>query len=265
MHSNTISITKSFSIDEKRKKYTKKIKKNRFIKFLIVSFLWTVILIFLFSPFSKVKYYNIQGNIYLSEEEIIDIANIDNNILFFLLDENKIENVLQNELYINNSKIILDFQHANIEIKEIYPVATIGENYLLSNGNIIEQSYYMYKERINSRPIIATPIDYDKRVELSSLLSVVDNSLIDKMKEIKIIEKTGYTLCDIQFIDPLVGYLNIRLDFSLIDQKLDNQEYNYIVEEIAKEDIIYTEDLQAYVRYDLINIHDFVIVEQFEE
>lgn len=264
---NTINYTKTFSIDLKRKKYHDNIKKNRIIRLCLVLIVWVLITVFLLTPLSKVKSINAEGNVYIEDEYILNKVNIDQNIPFFLLDYKKIKNELEQDEYILRVNVNNRFNSLIIEIEEIYPVCETENYYLLSNGTLIKKSDYPYNDLVNHVPSLNNDLSTNLRVELVSKLSMINIEILNKMEDINLfsdgIEGKIYYLCDIEFYDEKVGYFILRMDLPYLNTKLTKNNYDFITNEIENQGIISSKENPLKIRYDLISINEFIIVDSF--
>ncbi len=264
---NTINYTKTFSIDLKRKKYHDNIKKNRIIRLCLVLIVWALIAVFLLTPLSKVKSINAEGNVYIEDEYILNNVNIDKNIPFFLLDYKKIKTDLEDDEFISKVSISNKFNVLTIKINEIYPVAEIESEYLLSNGSLIKKNDYPYNDLVNHVPSLNSDLSTNLRVELGSKLSMINIEILNKMEDINLfskgIEGKIYYLCDIEFYDEKVGYFILRMDLPYLNNKLEKNNYDFITNEIENQGIISSKENPLKIRYDLISINEFIIVDSF--
>lgn len=270
MQSQTNSYTKSFSIDQERENYHNKMKKRKLSRLSVVVFIWILVITYFILPFSKIGDYQINGNVFIDEEEIRTILHIDSKMLIFLFDKSNGEELLNANSYIKTVNIKKKFFKMIIEIEEIYPVAQFDDKLLLNNKILMNKDDYLYQEKLNSIPFLNGDIDDTSQPVLYSNLAKVDTDVLLKMKNIQVIKKgveeSNYYICDIEFFDEKIGYMMIRVDLSKLDFKFRLKYYNFIINHIEKEKedaIMYPENDPVYVRYDLPNNIDYIIVESF--
>lgn len=259
--------TKSFLIDQERKKYHNKMKKRKVFRFSVVVFVWIILLTYFFMPFSRVKNLQVNGNVFVSEEEIKNIMNLDSKMLIVLVDESKAVDRLNMHPYINNIKVKKSLFKMSVEVKENYPVGYVGDKLLLSNNTLINESEYEYIEKIVSLPIISGEITEEIRLKLISKILKIDKSISSNINSIEIIKKGAeesyYYVCNIGIKDEKIGYMMLKVELNKLDYKFALKEYNFIVSYVQKNDIIYTEINPVYIRYDLLSDFEFLIVENF--
>lgn len=105
--------------------------KNRY--FLLGIFFGLVILLVLFfiSDYSKVYHISVDGNYYLSDEDVIKIADISEESRYLLVISSLKENSLKKSAYINDAKVEkLDDHIIKITVEENKQVGYISENNL---------------------------------------------------------------------------------------------------------------------------------------
>ena len=124
---------------EKAQKRTR----NFFIRLICVAFSTVVLLSYFALPISKVKSCNIEGNYYLSREDVLDIIGVNDNTFLFEINKKNADEYLSNHPLVNEAKISHSFFHLNIEIDEISPsVRDFENNVYLKNGQAIDLEKY---------------------------------------------------------------------------------------------------------------------------
>ena len=88
---------------------------------------------------------NVKGNVYLSQKEIIELANI-KNTWWWLVDGNKLKNKLEEYPNIDNVSVSKGINGLNISILEKYPLAIKDNKYLMNTTlKLLEKEEYPLK------------------------------------------------------------------------------------------------------------------------
>ncbi len=122
-----------------------------FIRLGIVFLVCLIIGIYLLSPLSSASLMKLTGNIYLNNEDIYSILNINNSnkTSLFTLDKNKCEETLNNYPFIKESKVTLTPFSFNVDIIENAPTAKYENTYYSSCGEIIDNKYFINESLID--------------------------------------------------------------------------------------------------------------------
>lgn len=168
----------------KQIKYSKNTKKKRKLKLgRIFLFLLVLILIFYllkFICYFPIKNIFIEGNTYISDQEIIDMAKIENYPSIFKYSSKEIEKRLEKNDYIKNAIV------RKRKLKEIY--IKIEENTVLFYNSKTKKTILLDGRELDKElngPILINYVPnkvYDKLVEK---IKLVDKSIIDRISEIK--------------------------------------------------------------------------------
>ena len=172
--------------DFKRQKVFATNKKISFVIGLVLA-LATVLVLYFVSDYSKIYHISVEGNVYLNDEDIVKISELNENDNFLFVVPFLKEHKLLNSPYIEEAKIYkLDDNLIKIVVKEVKQIAYLNEDYeskiLLQNGERItldENNYYL----INKLPLLE---GYTKEqiVEILRGFKQVDYKIINEISEI---------------------------------------------------------------------------------
>lgn len=166
-------------MSKKGKKNKRKLNKKRFFKFIIFVFL---IILFIYGIVNvKIKNIYISGNDFLSDQQIIDIANIKNYPNSLNNNSMTIKKRLENNTYILSAKVYKTgfINKVHIKIEENYPLFYYQpENkYVLYNG-----------DKIDDKSTVVTVINkipdtvYNKFL---NLMQRINKDILNRMSEIE--------------------------------------------------------------------------------
>lgn len=192
--------TLSFSEDSLQR-YLKIKRSNFFKRLAVLVVLWGLIVGYFVSPLSKVGTPTIEGNYYLSSEEIRNISQIDSSKHLWKNDTKNQINLLESHPLIKNVEITVNIFGVHIEIEETYPIAKVQSsstgssiadfNYYLSDSSLVlGEAVFQSKplsNAINSveRLPILTNIDDNEILEkILKQLSDIELNIIGKIKEV---------------------------------------------------------------------------------
>jgi len=161
----------------------KKNKRKLNIKRVLIALVFFLILVFLFYKILTIRIKNIyiSGNEFLSDQEIIDLANLEdypnsiNNL------SNKLEKILENNIYILSA----DVRKKNL-LSSVY--INIEENYPLFYYSIEEKTILFDGKKDNKTYTIPTVINqipdtvYDKFIKN---MRKVDKDILNRMSEVE--------------------------------------------------------------------------------
>ena len=163
----------------------KKQKRRRKINYKALFFLICPIIIIVFIVIHitnfKVQNIYIEGNEFISDQQIIDIAELSNYPKVIKLNKKKIkDNLIKNE-YISNAKInYSNFgREISIKIEENIPVIyyQYDETYILSDGSYVKDKY--------SLPVLINQTPDNILKKLVKKLSTIDRSVLNRISEIR--------------------------------------------------------------------------------
>ena len=134
--------TMTFSIDEEQLAYHIRHKRRKIIRLLICLIIWAIMVIYLLTPLSTYKMMNVKGNVYLSEDDILNLADI-KSTWWWIVDSDKLKNKLEEHPNIDNVSISKGFEGLNISILEKYPLAIKNDKYLMNTTlELLEKDKY---------------------------------------------------------------------------------------------------------------------------
>ncbi len=198
---------------EKSQKRTR----NFFVRLICVAFFGAIYLSYFALPISKAKSCIINGNYYLSREQIFSIAGINESTFLFNIDVKNIDEYLNNYPLISKSDIKCSFFNFKINIDEKSPaVKDKDDNIYLKDGTNIN------KEELKS------VFNDDKINALPYILKDNDNYYSFN-------DDTRYILYELSLI--FVAIYNINVDF--VDFDKENKYFSfYIVNEKNKNEYV---------------------------
>ncbi len=170
------NIKKKNTIKKKTKK--RKLKIGRI--FLVILFL--VIIIFLAKTFLKfpIKNFYITGNINLKDQEIIDLAKLQNYPSIFKYTKGEIEKNIEKSPYIKS---------ASVKIKKFSEVhINVIENTVLFYNSNTKKTVLLDKTEVNKElkaPILINYVPDKVYKKLIDKLSLIDLNIINRISEIK--------------------------------------------------------------------------------
>ena len=172
--------------DAKTKSTFRLIKKRCFLIGILFGFVLLCAL-YLISDLSNIYRISVDGNVYLKDEDIIELSELNDSSKFLLTIPKKIETKLTSSPYIEEAKVsLLDDRVVNITVKEVKQVGYIFEdgtsNILLINGDRVlldENNYYLIEK-------IPAILGYNKE-QLNEVLrgfKLIDYETINEISEI---------------------------------------------------------------------------------
>lgn len=166
-------------MSKKGKKNKRKLNKKRFLKFIIFVFLITLFIYGIVNV--KIKNIYISGNDYLSDQQIIDIANIKNYPNSLNNNSITIKKRLENNTYILSAKVYKTgfINKVHIKVEENYPLFYYQpENkYVLYNG-----------DKIDDKSTVVTVINKIPDTVYSKFLNLmqrINKDILNRMSEIE--------------------------------------------------------------------------------
>ena len=251
-NTNTIA----FSIDQERLAYHSKNKRRKIIRLLVCLIIWGIIAIYLATPLSTYKMMHVKGNVYLKEEEILDLLDI-KSTWWWLVDSEKVKTILEEHPNIDNVSISKGTKGLNISILEIYPLAIINETYLMNDGNILKIEKY--------------PLSIDKIIDISELttesLSVFSNEYIHVDLAIRELFSRATMLDDKTIV--MEGkfdessHFKIFLNLDCLRIKLSSNNFLKIKSEILgkinEHNVQYSQENPCIVEYNFKDIYEYKV------
>lgn len=228
-----LNDTKNLSSSEESLQKYLKIKKHSFTSRLVVFLaLWGIIVGYFVSPLSKVGNPNIDGNRYLTNQDIIEISKLDSSL--YLWENNTKEQVslLSNHPLIKNVEITVNVFGVYIEVEETYPMAKVKSS--TSGNDLADFDYYLSDKTLvkgeavfQSEPLtkairsmqrlpLLTNVNNEEMLKMVlTQLSEIDLEVVNKIKEIKYVD--DYLASDeIVVLKILIDKAYLNLDGDLI-------------------------------------------------
>lgn len=159
----------------------RKLKKGAIFVLLLILLVVVFSSIVYFVIGSEVKNIYIYGNTNLTDQEIIELAKLQDYPNFYTTSFNKIENNIKKNPLIKKLKVKkIFFQQVHIYIEEYKILFKSDEKYTLENG----QEITLLKDNYNV-PILINYVPNTKMESFISKLKEVDDSVLIKISEIK--------------------------------------------------------------------------------
>lgn len=264
MENHTETYTKTYSIDLERANYHLKLKDRKKKRILIVAIVWVLIFVYMITPLSRVNL-KVNGNVYYSKQDLIDLSYLNENTLWWLLNEDNIIESLEAHDYIENVSIKKSVFGTKMTIKEIYPVGENNDTYIMNNSLIINKNDYSLNYKINNITDFSKIASSDIE-EVSSKYSYVNLNVRNNINEIEVVKNSrDYKFIKLYGYDENVGYFIIKTDLVYLDSKFDNNKYTEIIEEMKKNNVKYSKDNPCLVAYHELDEEAFSIVDSFQE
>lgn len=163
---------------KKKKHLTKKAK----IIFLVTPLLITILICYFTLIDHSIRGIYIENNTILSDNQIIELANIKNYPNFYTTSKNKIKKNIKKNPYIKDVKVNKKFFHEiHIKITEYRPLFIYNET-----GNIVlETKQEVKNDNTLVLPILINYVPKDKYNDLITKLNRIDQTILNKISEIK--------------------------------------------------------------------------------
>ncbi len=165
-----------------KKKNKKKLKKSiSFLLFVVITLL--VVTIFYYAFDHSIRNIYIYNNNYLTDQEIIEYAKLDNYPNIFKKSSSSLEKILKENPYIKDVKIKKDLLygiHIKVEENKILFVRMDTKKIVFENKEEID-----YNKEILNIPYLINYVPNTKYDKLIEKLSEIDNTIINKISEIK--------------------------------------------------------------------------------
>jgi len=256
--------TMTFSIDKEREEYHLRKKKRKKIRFYIALVIWVMVITFLCTPFATHKMMHVDGNVYLSEQEIIEYANI-KNIWWWSVDSDKVKAKLESYDEIDNVSISFTLKGLHISILEKYPLVKYIEDdseYYITNTsfNPVSKSDHNYEEY---KLIDISELDSSRRNDFVKEYSKVNRKVRETLFSLEMGSSDDYVILKGKLDENL--YFDIEINLEYLSFKLEEAKFDNIKAEIlgkvSSSNVEYDIDNPIYVRYNLTDINKFEIVE----
>lgn len=170
----------------KLKEERKQRANRRLIFYLSIFFILLLTVIYFQSPLSDVKNIRIEGNRYVTNEQIIEVSQLNDRTSFWNIDRQKIEENLKSIIEISEVKVKRKFPNTvEINVKEYTRVAYLTEESkyfpILASGEILEEALSLFP---SDAPLLIGFYSENELSEMAAELSVLPESLIHRISEI---------------------------------------------------------------------------------
>ena len=253
----------TFSIEKEREEYHLRKRKRKMVKLYISLVMWALIIAFLCTPFASYRAMSVNGNVYLSEEEIINYAGIKYS-WWWVIDSDKVRKKLEEHENIDNVSVSFDWKGLHISILERYPLASlvIGENeYYITNTGfdpVLKSECHFYENSV----IDISDLPESKRNEFIRKYSNVSLNVRDVFYGLETTEKDDVLILKGKINEN--AYFNMEIKLEYIDVKLREEKFNNIKEEILGKindsNVEYDIDNPVSVKYNFTDTNYYEIV-----
>lgn len=108
-------------------------------KISCIALVFCMVVLYFFAPVSQVSNYKLEGNIYFSSSDILEIAHLSKKTSLYAVDTSTVKELLNNHPLIENADVKCDFFGLKISIDEIAPISFYDGKYYLTNGEMVSQ------------------------------------------------------------------------------------------------------------------------------
>ena len=253
----------TFSIEKEREEYHLRKKKRKMVKLYISLVMWALIIAFLCTPFATYKAMSVNGNVYLSEEEVIDFAGIKHS-WWWAIDSDKVRKKLEEHENIDNVSVSFDWKGVHISILERYPLASLtieGNEYYITNTGfepVLKSECHFYEDNV----IDISNLPELKRNEFIRKYSNVSLNVRETFYGLEQTEKDGVVILKGKINENT--YFNMEIKLEYLDVKLREEKFNNIKEEIlgkiSSSNVEYDIDNPVSVKYNFTDTSYYEIV-----
>ena len=249
--------TMTFSLDDERKQYHERMKKRKITRLIIALILWAIVIFYFLTPFATYKMMHVTGNVYLSENEVIEYANI-KNTLWFLVDNEKLKTKLEEHNKIEDASISFGINGLNIYILEKYPLAKRNDKYIM---NTSFEPLTIDDESINSYKLIdISDLDDNQITGFAKNYREVDLDIREVFYEAKK-ESDKIIILKGNFDED--SYFEMKLNIDYLNVKLMRENFNNIkkeiIDKITNTNVKYDKDNPCFINYDLDRVDKYEI------
>jgi hypothetical protein len=201
---------------------------------------------------------HVKGNVYLSENEVIELANI-KHTWWWLVDSKKLKDKLESYENIDNVSVSYGFNGLNISILERYPLAIKDNKYFMNTIELIEKDDYPYT--INNL-IDISELDSNAITTFANQYIHVDLGIRETFTSAKMEdENSKIIILNGKFDDS--SYFEMKLNLDCMAIKLSSTNFNNIKEEILGKikdnNVKYSVDNPCIVEYNFTNVYEYKI------
>ena len=114
--------------------------KTEFIaKLACIALVFCMVALYFFAPVSQVSNFKLEGNIYFTSSDILEIAHLNKKTSLYSINTKEVEELLTSHPLIEKSKVKCDFFGLKIKIEEIAPLCNYDGKIYLSNGEVVTE------------------------------------------------------------------------------------------------------------------------------
>ena len=117
-------------------------RKNRarsifLVKIVAIFVIFASVVLYFFAPISQVSNYRLEGNIYFTKQEVLDICFLTKKTSLYKVDKKEVKELLDNHPLIKNSKVSCSIFGFGITFEEICPVGKYKTSIYMSDGSLL--------------------------------------------------------------------------------------------------------------------------------
>lgn len=167
------------------KNHNKKLKINFFIRLGIVIFTYLLLIVYLFSPLSQIQNYELSGNIYLNEDDILNIAHLSRSDSLYTLNTSRIKELIDNHPLFpgNHTKVEVTPMSFKLEVKELALGATYDSIYYFNDGEIHDDvlKHELVKDFLNQyKELLPELAIAPSKIEKTTLIGLIEKTYLIK-------------------------------------------------------------------------------------
>ena len=108
-------------------------------KLSCIALVFCMVALYFFAPVSQVSNFKLEGNIYFTPSDILEIAHLNKKTSLYSINTKEVEELLTSHPLIEKSKVKCDFFGLKIKIEEIAPLCNYDGKIYLSNGEVVTE------------------------------------------------------------------------------------------------------------------------------
>ena len=248
--------TMTFSIDQERLEYHLKNKRRKIIRLLICMIVWAIILLYMITPLSTYKMMHVKGNVYLTEDEILDLADIKSK-WWWIVDSEKLKEKLEKHPNISNVSVSKGFEGLNISILERYPLAIKDGNYVMNNAEVIGKEDY--------------DLNIENLIDITTLSRDATTTFVNQYIHVDLNVRNVFYRAEMQDEKIMILYGNfdenshfkIYLNLDYLSIKLSNNNFINIKSEmlgkVNSDNVQYKQGNPCIIEYNFKNVYEFKV------
>ncbi|MBE6124633.1 MAG: FtsQ-type POTRA domain-containing protein [Erysipelotrichaceae bacterium] len=229
---------KEESFYDRHNKYLLAKRRNLIIRIVSIILLWTMLVLYFVLPVSKIDKVSIEGNVFLTKDNILSLASLDRNGLRIDVNNKDVEKRLNNSDYIKNASSKINLFSSKISIKEIHPIGLNDGRILWSDGTYSNKP--LDEEKYGYLPTIKTTInasfvqDFENATSSWGRLRKEKNMLLIDDNEYPLTDKNTYSLYFEEIIEGETITIIFVVDRLSVTKKITLDLYQKVIEDAIR-------------------------------